>query len=26
MGMRAGVMHYTQNAKNHAAAIDAAED
>ena len=26
MGMRAGVMHYTQNAKDHAAAIDAAED
>ena len=26
MGMRAGVMHYTQNAKDHAAAIGAAED
>ena len=26
MGMRAGVMHYTQNAKDHAAAIEAAED
>ena len=25
MGMRAGVMHYTQNAKDHAAAIEAAE-
>ena len=24
-GMRAGVMHYTQNAKDHAAAIEAAE-
>ncbi|MCH2486743.1 MAG: gamma carbonic anhydrase family protein [Erythrobacter sp.] len=26
MGMRAGVMHYTQNAKDHATAIDAADD
>ena len=26
MGMRAGVMHYTQNAKDHAEAISAAED
>ncbi|MEC7398597.1 MAG: gamma carbonic anhydrase family protein [Pseudomonadota bacterium] len=25
LGMRAGVMHYTQNAKDHAAAIEAAE-
>ena len=25
MGMRAGVMHYTQNAKDHAAAIEAAK-